>query len=93
MAGAQLGAQNYRKKIQKRAKGQGLRSNFEFESDKAAASLNRIMGNRRNQRQGSNYLDIHMNLEVLREPEREQTVLASKETDLLVNMSTAHRDL
>ena len=51
------------------------------------------MGNRRNQRQGSNYLDIHMNLEVLRESEREQTVLASKETDLLVNMSTAHRDL
>jgi len=39
----------------------------------------------------SNLLTVHM--EPLRESDREQTVLGSKDTDVLVNMSTAHRDL
>ena len=91
VAGAQLGAQNYRKKNNKRGKGSGLSANFEFKSDKAAASLNRIMGNQRNIKNGQTLLNVHM--EPLRESDREQTVLASKDTDLLVNMSTQHREL
>ena len=71
VAGLQLGAQNYRRKINKRAKNQGLRPNFEFASDKAAASLNRILGNnaRSPRVPQTNQLTVHM--EALRESERE----------------------
>ena len=39
----------------------------------------------------TNQLTVHM--EALRESEREQTVLGSRDTEVLVNMSTVHRDL
>jgi len=40
----QLGSQNYRKKGKKSDR-DGLRPNFQFETTKADASLNRILGN------------------------------------------------